>query len=51
MGETVAEEKKSQAKKSCDNHPDNEATLVTDGNGAHSEIALCDVCRKISGRV
>lgn len=28
----------------CDNHPDIDATTVTDGNGAHQTIHLCDYC-------
>lgn len=28
----------------CDNHPDAEAVIVTDGNGAHSEQKFCQEC-------
>lgn len=41
----MAEDDKSKSSsRTCDNHPDVEATLVTDGDGKFSEIALCEAC-------
>lgn len=30
----------------CDNHSERDAVVITDDNGAHNEIALCEECAK-----
>lgn len=37
-------ESKEEPKAKCDNHPQRNAVVVTDGDGVHSEIALCEEC-------
>jgi len=43
--QTAEQPKKASSKKTvaCDNHPDREAVLVTDGK-AHQELHLCAAC-------